>query len=298
MKRLLGLLAAVLLMALPVSAAPGTVSLPLWPHGAPDAMTMAGPEGIVNNPKDRIVAGRPIRRLANVSSPTLTLYQPKGAPSGAAVIVFPGGSYQTLVFDLGGTEACDWLTSIHVACILVKYRVPDTGPYPKSKVALEDGERAVRLVRAHAGEWHIDPARIGVLGFSAGAHLSVALGTLFAKRLYDPVDAADSLSCRPDFMMIIYPGWLRAGADGMAENPNLPVTAQTPTSFIVQAENDPVHVENSVAFFLALKQAGVPAEMHLYADGGHGYGLRPTALPVTHWPAQAETWLHTIHVLP
>ena len=297
MMRLIGFLAAALLTALPAAAAE-PLTLPLWPQAAPDAMTMAGPEGVVNNPADRIVAGRPIKRLANVSSPTLTLYQPRGAASGAAVIVFPGGSYQTLVFDLGGTEACDWLNAIHVACILVKYRVPDTGPYPKSKVALEDGERAVRLVRAHAADWHIDPKRIGVLGFSAGAHLSVALGTLFDKHIYEPVDAADSLSCRPDFMMIIYPGWLRAGEGGMAENPDLPVTAQTPTSFIVQAENDPVHVENSVAFFLALKQAGVAAEMHLYAEGGHGYGLRPTALPVTHWTAQAETWLHTIHVLP
>jgi len=285
-----------LLMAAPATAA--ELSIPLWPHGAPDAMPMAGPEAVVTPPTDRPVAGRPVLRIGNVSSPTLTLYQPKGAASGAAVIVFPGGSYKILAFDLNGTEACDWLNSISVACILVKYRVPDTGPYPKSKVALEDGERAVRLVRAHAADWHIDAKRIGVLGFSAGAHLSVALGTLFNTRLYDPVDAADRLSCRPDFMMIIYPGWLRAGADGVAENPDLPVTADTPTSFIVQAENDPVHVENSVAYFLALKKAGVPAEMHLYAEGGHGYGLRPTALPVTHWPKEAETWLHTIGVLP
>jgi acetyl esterase/lipase len=295
--RLIGFLAAALLTVLPASAG-ASVSLPLWPHGAPDAMAMAGPEGPVTSPDDRIVAGRPITHLANVSSPSLTLYQPRGAASGAAVLVFPGGSYKTLVVDLGGVEACNWLNAIGVACILVKYRVPDTGPYPKSKAALEDGERALRLVRAHAAEWHIDAKRIGVLGFSAGAHLSVALGTLFAKPLYDPVDAADNLSARPDFMMIIYPGWLRAGADGVAENPDLPVTAQTPVSFIVQAENDPVHVENSVAFFLALKQAGVAAEMHLYAEGGHGFGLRPTALPVTHWPKLAETWLHTIHVLP
>jgi acetyl esterase/lipase len=200
--------------------------------------------------------------------------------------------------DLEGTEVCDWLNSIGVNCILVKYRVPDSGPYPKSSAALEDAQRALGIVRMHASEWHIDPHRIGVLGFSAGAHLAAALSTHFDQRLYDPVDAADQLSCRPGFAVIIYPGYLALAEKNFAPNPDIQVTEKTPPSFIVQAEDDPVHVENAVVYFLALKNAKVPAELHIYAQGGHGYGLRRTALPVTTWPQSLETWLHTIQVLP
>jgi acetyl esterase/lipase len=182
--------------------------------------------------------------------------------------------------------------------VLVKYRVPNTGPYPKSAAALQDAQRALGLVRQHAAEWHIDPNRVGVLGFSAGAHLSAALSTHFDKRLYDPVDAADQLSCRPDFAFIIYPGYLANDAQNMAPNADINPTAQTPPSFIVQAENDPVHVENATVYFLQLKAAKVPAELHIYAEGGHGYGLRRTALPVTTWPDTAKIWLQTIKVLP
>jgi acetyl esterase/lipase len=137
-----------------------------------------------------------------------------------------------------------------------------------------------------------------VLGFSAGAHLSAALGTHFDKRLYDPIDAADQLSCRPDFAVIVYPGYLALSEQNFAANSEIQVTGQTPPSFIVQAEDDPVHVENSTVYFLALKNAKVPAELHLYAEGGHGYGLRNNGLPVTDWPRLVEIWLQTIHVLP
>jgi len=182
--------------------------------------------------------------------------------------------------------------------VLVKYRVPDTGPYPKSPAALQDAQRALGIVRSRAAEWHIDPKRIGVLGFSAGAHLAAALSTHFDRRLYDTVDAADSVSCRPDFAVIVYPGYLAIAEKNFEPNADIPVTAQTPPSFIVQAEDDPVHVENAVVYFMALKNAKVPAELHIYAAGGHGYGLRRTALPVTTWPASVITWMHTIHVLP
>jgi acetyl esterase/lipase len=153
------------------------------------------------------------------------------------------------------------------------------------------------LVRAHAAEWHIDPNRIGVLGFSAGAHLAAALSTHFDQRLYDSIDASDKLSCRPDFAVIVYPGYLALADQNFAPNPDIHPTAQTPPTFLVQAEDDPVHVENAVVYFLALKNAKVPAELHIYAQGGHGYGLRRTELPVTTWPQVVETWLHTIHVL-
>jgi acetyl esterase/lipase len=278
--------------------APGHLTLPLWPKGAPGAAPNPAAEIDVTTAKDNLIAGKPLIRLGNVSNPTLTLYAPKGKNTGAAVVVFPGGGYRILAIDLEGTEVCDWLNSAGVTCLLVKYRVPDSGPYPKSSAALQDAQRAVGMVRSHASEWHIDPHRIGVLGFSAGAHLAAALSTHFDQRLYDSIDAADSLSCRPDFAVIVYPGYLALAEKNFAPNPDIHVTEQTPPSFIVQAEDDPVHVENATVYFLALKNAKVPAELHIYAEGGHGYGLRRTALPVTTWPASVQTWLHTIHMLP
>jgi len=277
--------------------APGHVTLTLWPGVAPGAPTNLPPEVDTTTAKNNLIAGKPLVRLGNVVVPTLTVYAPKGANTGAAVVVFPGGGYQILAIDLEGTEVCDWLDSIGVTCVLVKYRVPDTGPYPKSAAALQDAQRALGLVRQHAAEWGIDPRRVGVLGFSAGAHLSAALSTHYDKRLYDTVDAADALSCRPDFAVIVYPGYLAIADQNMAPNAEIHPIAATPPSFIVQAEDDPVHVENAVVYFMALKNAKVPAELHIFAQGGHGYGLRKTALPVTGWPQLVETWLHTIGVI-
>jgi len=278
--------------------APGHLTLPLWPKGTPGAQAKPPAEVDTTRPTDNLIAGKPLVRLGNVSNPTLTVYAPKDNTVRPAVVVFPGGGYQILAIDLEGTEVCDWLNSIDITCVLVKYRVPNTGPYPKSAAALQDAQRALGLVRQHAAAWHIDPNRVGVLGFSAGAHLSAALSTHFDKRLYGPIDAADQLSCRPDFAFIIYPGYLANAAQNMAPNADINPTAQTPPSFIVQAEDDPVHVENATVYFLQLKAAKVPAELHLYADGGHGYGLRRTAMPVTTWPDTARIWLQTIKMLP
>jgi acetyl esterase/lipase len=237
-------------------------------------------------------------RLGSVSVPTITIYEPKKGNTGAAVVVFPGGGYQILAIDLEGTEVCKWLNAIGVNCILLKYRVPDSGPYPRSAAALQDAQRAVGLVRLHAAEWGIDPNRVGVLGFSAGGHLAAAIGNHFERRLYGLVDAADNLSCRPNFSVLVYPAYLALAEQNFTLNPEvLPITQTQPT-FIVQTEDDPVHVENAVVYFLALKNSKVAAELHVYAQGGHGYGLRRTALPVTAWPQALETWLHTIKVLP
>jgi acetyl esterase/lipase len=278
--------------------APGHLTLNLWPRGAPGAQAKGAPEADLTTAKDNAIAGKPVIRLGNVSTPTFTVYAPTGKNTGAAVVVFPGGAYRILAIDLEGTEVCDWLNSVGVTCVLVKYRVPDSGPYPKSSAALQDAQRAVGMVRAHAVEWHIDPQRVGVLGFSAGAHLSAALSTHFEQRLYDPVDAADQLSCRPDFAVIVYPGYLAWSEKNFAPNEEIHVTDKTPPTFIVQTEDDPVHVENSTVYFLALKSAKVPVELHLYASGGHGYGLRRTELPVTDWPKLVEMWLQTIRVVP
>ncbi|MCL5745931.1 MAG: alpha/beta hydrolase [Acidobacteria bacterium] len=277
-------------------AAPGHPSLALWPNGAPGSAPNPLPETNTTNAKANLVAGKPLIRLGNVSSPTLTLYTPRSKNTGAAVVVFPGGGYHILAMDLEGTEVCDWLNSAGITCALVKYRVPDSGPYPKYSAALQDAQRALGIVRSRAAEWHIDPHRIGVLGFSAGAHLAAALSTHFDRRLYDTVDAADGLSCRPDFAVIVYPAYLALAGKNFTPDPAIQVTGQTPPSFIVQAENDHF-VESAVVYFQALKNAKVPAELHIYAEGGHGFGLRRTALPVTRWPLQVETWLHTIHIL-
>lgn len=304
MPRRLSSLIAVFALSLSASAqkpawqpAPGHLTLPLWPHGAPGAATKLPAEADTTTAEDHLVAGKPVIRLGNVATPTLTVYSPKKKNTRAAVVVFPGGGYHILAIDLEGTEVCDWLNSVGITCVLVKYRVPDSGPYPKSSAALQDAQRALGIVRSRAAEWHIDPNRIGVLGFSAGAHLSAALSTHFEQRLYDPVDEADKASCRPDFAVIVYPGYLALAEQNFQANAEIHVSEKTPPSFIVQAEDDPVHVENSTVYFLALKNAKVPAEMHIYANGGHGYGLRRTELPVTEWPKLVEKWLGTIHVV-
>ncbi len=272
--------------------------IPVWPHAAPGAQPNPTLRATPRLPRTISSPAGPSFGLATFPRLRLLSTRPTAKNTGAAVVVFPGGAYRILAIDLEGTEVCDWLTSAGITCVLLKYRVPDSGPYPKSPAALQDAQRALGIVRSHAVEWHIDPQRIGVLGFSAGAHLAAALSTHFDQRLYDPVDAADQVSCRPDFAVIIYPGYLALAEQNFAPNSEIHVTDKTPPSFIVQAEDDTVHVENSTVYFLALKNAKVPAEMHLYAQGGHGYGLRRTELPVTAWPSLVETWMQTIKVLP
>lgn len=279
----------------------GHTETPIWPDRVPDGKTPAGPEIETTTNKGQLIAGKRVIRLGNVANPTMTLYRPKGKNSGAAVIVFPGGGYQILAMDLEGTEVCDWLSSKGLTCVLLKYRVPNSGPYPKSPEALEDAQRTIGLLRSHAADWHVDPHRIGVLGFSAGGDLAAAVSTHYDKRIYQPVDAADQQSCRPDFAALICPGGLRArgSSDPLALDPQLPVSKDTPPTFLLQTEDDRLaHVESSLAYYIALKNAGVPAEMHLYTQGVHGYGLRRTNLPVTAWPQLVEVWLHTIKMLP
>jgi acetyl esterase/lipase len=278
---------------------PDHVTLPLWPGTPPGAKTNLPSEVNVNGDGTKQMAGRPYIRLTNVSTPTLTVYKPTAKNSGAAIVVFPGGGYQILSVDLEGTEVCDWLNQIGITCVLVKYRVPDSGPYPKSYAALQDAQRTMGLVREHAAEWGVDPHRIGVMGFSAGAHLSAALSTHYDRRLYDAADEADKLSCKPDFAVVMYPGYLALANDNFSANPDVHPTADTPPTFILQAEDDyTAHVENAVVYFMELKNLNVPAELHIYAQGGHGFGLRPRDLPIMGWPKLVETWLHTIKMLP
>jgi acetyl esterase/lipase len=278
--------------------APGHTQVPIWPGKVPDAITLPGPEFVTTRAN---VAGKPWLAAERVSVPTMTVYPPKGRNTGAAVVVFPGGGYWVLAMDLEGTEVCDWLTSRGMTCVLLKYRVPGdrleprSGPYPDSPMALEDAQRTVGLVRHHAAEWKIDPHKIGVLGFSAGGHLVAAISTHFEHRLYPAVDAADKESCRPDFAVALYPGHLWIDDDTFELNPDVPVTKQTPPTFLLQAEDDHVDgINQSLVYYIALKDAGVPVEMHLYAQGGHAFGLRPTKFPISQWPALVEKWMGTI----
>jgi acetyl esterase/lipase len=292
---------------------PGHTQVPIWPGAVPDAISNPRPESLGPPP------GRDWWPRANdVSRPTMTVYAAKGQSTGVAMVVFPGGGYQFLAMDLEGTEICDWLTSRGITCVLLKYRVPGSGPwwdeankrrvYPKVQTALQDAQRTLGLVRQHAAEWHIDPHKVGVIGFSAGGHLVAAVSTHFAKRSYAPVDAADNLSCRPDFAIALYPGHLWAHEDedratrdqtALSLRPDITVRADSPPTFLLQAEDDPVDpVEESLAYYVALQKAGVPTEMHLYAQGGHAFGLRPSKLPIAQWPRLVETWLGTIGMIP
>ncbi|HET7435502.1 MAG TPA: alpha/beta hydrolase [Thermoanaerobaculia bacterium] len=288
----------------PWQPAAGHTQIRLWP-GNPPPHTPAVMKGVTAKGEltghgSKMVAGRYWTWAGQVTQPTITVYSPKGKNSGAAVVVFPGGGYEVVAIDLEGTEPCEWLTAHGITCVLLKYRVPCaiTGPYRECASALEDAQRAVGLVRFRAAEWHIDPNKIGVLGFSAGGHMVVAISTHFEKRAYTAVDEADKVSCRPDFAMALYPGHIAVPREKFVLNPDLHVTSRTPPTFLAQAYDDPVDpVENSLVYFAALRKAGVPGELHVYAKGGHAFGLRPTASAATQWPKLAEDWLKTIGMI-
>ena len=275
----------------------GHKQLPIWPKEPPDAQPGLGREEMKTVKDPLIDGGKPWAEVDNVSTPTLTVYSPQGQNTGVAVVVFPGGGYKVLAIDLQGTEICDWLTSKGITAVLLKYRVPTprSGPYAESTLALQDAQRTVGLVRLHSSEWQIEPHKIGVIGFSAGGHMVAALSTNFDTRLYAPVDAADKESCRPDFAIALYPGHLSKDDTNCELNPHIAVTRKTPPTFLLQAQDDPVDsVTNSLVYYIALKNAGVPAEMHLYGQGGHAFGVRRTQFPITDWPQLVETWLGTI----
>jgi len=283
---------------------PGHTQIPIWPGVIPDARPINGREvsGTVIDAtrKPRLVGGRPWIYVDSVSQPTITVYSPAGNNTGVAIVVFPGGGYSVLAIDLEGTEACDWLTSTGITCVLLKYRVPcaKTGAYRDCRSALEDAQRTVGLVRFRAAQWHIDPHKIGVLGFSAGGHMVAAISTHFKNRLYPAVDSADTQSCRPDFAIALYPGHLAVPERSFALNPDIRVTSETPPTFLLQAEDDPVDpVENSLVYHAALRKAHVPVEMHLYVKGGHAFGMRRTRMPITGWPQLVETWLGQIGMI-
>ncbi len=229
-------------------------------------------------------------RITGISDPTIQIFTPAHA-NGTAVIVCPGGGYSILAMDKEGVEICNWFNSFGVTAVLLKYRVPAPVGMLNYQLPLQDAQRALGLVRYNAAKWGIKPGHIGIMGFSAGGHLSAALSNNFDKRAYPAVDAADSISCRPDFAIIVYPGYLtgKAGVGTLA--PELQVTDKTPPTFLMQTEDDPVNVENALYYYLALRNAKVPAEMHLYPTGGHGYGMRSKTGGTAVYPELIKKWL-------
>jgi acetyl esterase/lipase len=237
-------------------------------------------------------------RLGNVSRPTITVFSaPADVATGAAVMVCPGGGYNILAMDLEGTEVCEWLNSIGVTAVLLKYRVPAREGMPRHAAALQDAQRAMGLIRQRAGEWGIDPERVGCLGFSAGGHLCAVLAAGSGARTYEAVDDADKLSCRPNFMALIYAAYLTQKDNGDAVSAETAVTKDTAPTFLAMTEDDPVRAETALFYYLALKNAKVPAELHLYPMGGHGYGLRRSPFNVSTWPQRAAEWLKSLGAL-
>lgn len=278
--------------AFTATAAPKTLSL--WPGTPPGdkAGAVKGAERDTTKPTDNVVAGKAVIRLGDVSNPSITIFPAAGEGKTApAVVVCPGGGYHILAMDLEGTEVCEWLNSIGITGVLLKYRVPKREGIEKHAAALQDAQRAIGIVRHRAAELGIQSDRIGVLGFSAGGHLAAAASNNYRERTYPAVDAADEVSCRPDFTLLIYPAYLTVKEAGDSVAPELPLTKDTPPTFMIITQDDPVRVENVLNYALGLKKAGVPMELHLYPKGGHGYGLRPSKLTVTTWPDRAAEWL-------
>jgi acetyl esterase/lipase len=275
------------------SAGEPLAPISIWPKEAPGEKGDIGPEE-----QQPMKPGDATIRITNVTRPTITIYRPAADKNtGAAVVICPGGGYRILAFNKEGTEVAEWLNSIGVTGIVLKYRVPARKERERHAAPLEDVQRAMGIVRQRAKEWDIDPTRIGVMGFSAGGHLSAAVSNNYGERTYEKVDDADQVSCRPDFALLIYPAYLTTSAQNHALAPELKVTGNTPRTFLAQTQDDGVRVECSVFYYLALKEAKVPAEMHLYPSGGHGYGLRPSEHAVSTWPDRAERWMRSLGVL-
>lgn len=264
--------------------------MPIWPDTAPGETGDIGPER-VRHPKPGVKKG--VVYIADVTKPTITVHKPaKEKDTGTAVVVCPGGGYNILAWDKEGEEVCQWLNSVGVTGVLLKYRVPRRKDRPKHEAPLQDAQRAIRIVRSKAEEWGIALDRIGILGFSAGGHLAASASTHFDKQTYEPIDETDKLSCRPDFAILIYPAYL------VTEEKNKPpvlaeeltVTARTPATIILGTADDR-HMRGAPFYYMALRDANVPVELHIYPQGGHGYGLRPSANTIHTWPKRCEDWM-------
>jgi acetyl esterase/lipase len=273
---------------------PAPRTIELWPNKPPGENGTIGEEVAKTKGDSKVVTS-----ITNVTKPTLKVYRPdRDDNSGVAIVVCPGGGYNNLAWDHEGEQVARWLNSLGVTAALLKYRVPRRPDTPKGQPpiqALMDAQRALSIVRDSADEWGIDAKRIGILGFSAGGHLGAWAATNYEKRSYEAVDEADKADIRPDFAILVYPGGvLQRGTDQLA--PEIHVNSQTPPTLLICATDDRLS-EQSVQLYLALKRAGVPVECHLYANGGHGFGMRPSTDPHATWPQRCEDWLRARQIL-
>lgn len=278
--------------------------VPLWPHQTPEPAQTTEAEVDVTKPTDALISGHRTARLANVTKPTMTVYAPPGNPTTphAAALVFPGGGYVRLAWDGEGLDTCKWLNTLGVTCLLVKYRVPEAEHYPDNYADLEDAQQAMRLARTHATEWHLNPAKIGVVGFSAGGNLGALLSTHPDETHVESTPAAPDVNPRIDaranFAILGYPAYLAVPPTNHDLNPVYLPNAFTPPTFLIAAENDRGYGFNALVYYRALLDAKVPAELHMYSTGGHGFGLHPVGSPEEHWTQQASLWLHSLGMLP
>jgi acetyl esterase/lipase len=270
----------------------------VWPDKAPEESGNVGAERTRMSPKlnrKQVEVTEQTRLITDVTKPTLTIYcPPKEKDTETAILICPGGGYWDLYWQLEGEEVAGWLNSIGVTGIILKYRVPRHPDEPKGEPArrpLQDAQRAVSLVRSKAKEWGVNPQRIGIVGFSAGGHLAIATATSFEKRTYAPMDDIDNISCRPDFAILVYPGYLKVkDKDELA--PGLQIPAGTPPVFLAHGGADIISPpEHSVLMYLALRRAGIPAELHVYATAAHDFGVRTSEHPCSTWTESCAAWL-------
>jgi acetyl esterase/lipase len=273
----------------------------LWPGKAPDEPGGIGPERIRMSPgldRTQVEVTNQTRLITAVTQPSITIYPaPAGKNTGAAMLIYPGGGYWDLYWELEGEEVAAWLNSIGVTGIILKYRVPCRPGEPEREPArrpLQDAQRAIRTVRHRAAEWQIATNRIGVIGFSAGGHLAIAAATRFNDQTYEPKDELDRTSCRPDFAVSVYPGYLKE-KDKSELSKAISIPANTPPVFLVHGDADLISPsQGSVLMYLALKKAGVPAELHIYANTAHDFGVRNLHRPCSTWTEMCAAWLQSL----
>lgn len=274
-------------LVLPLSAAE-PVALDLWPEGKVPGLAAGEKEEIVEEMDERIGS-----RVTKVTKPKITVYKPDPSiDTGAAIVICPGGGYNILAYDLEGVEVAKWLNEIGVTGVVLHYRVPRAKDGEAYVNPLKDAQRAIRVTRAHAEEWKIDPNKIGILGFSAGGNLA-AVASNADEKTYEAVDEADQLNARPNFSVLIYPAYLNPKDKDTELTEEVAVDESTPPAFMIHTSDDRISSTGSIAYYLGLKRLGIPAELHIFPQGGHGYGLRPTDKRVTGWPELATGWLKT-----
>ena len=285
----------IVIFTLPVSAEPLS-PIPLWENGK-----IPGEEKSDLPPeKIELKGDHQIEIMSNVSVPTLTWYpapKEKEKNSGATVLVCPGGGYNILAYSHEGKEVCQWLNGIGVNAALLKYRVPRRENLEKHHAPLQDVHRAIGMIRSKK-EWGADPKKVGILGFSAGGHLSAMALTSDGTRTYQTDPKIDSPSCVPDFAILVYPAYLQDKDDPDKLSPQVKVTKSTPPAFLVVAHGDRRFVEGSAIFYLAMRRQNRDAELHIFGKGGHGFGLKNTEEEIRNWSGAAERWMRAMKILP